>query len=343
MTGVVEQWLAHLADPAGPNRRWAPPPFERSARDTPQSLLELANRHNVRPVVSANLQSLLRTNPRAILRHEDAAAMQAIDAAIGEARMMDVARAMLLSRTADAIFKPVTEANLPAVLVKGADFAKTAYGGLQKRTFSDIDILCRPDAEEELGKILAGLGFEAQTPKASRTEHTERGWVRRDEKQGAILVEVHTDLVHAPELRSAQSLTWQLYAAPENGGVTPAARLILAALHGATSHLFGRLQYVVDGLAVGRTGVDPSELAERADRSGARLATFTMLRLAADIFEFAEADDLMTVLSPVRFGGLERRLITSRSVLGGKGEHRWRLLPQRYLYRLLLRANDPQG
>lgn len=337
MISKSEQWLAYLADPAGLNTRWAPQPFSKAEQTTPTALLELAHRHNVRPAVCSNLQALLRSNPDALTQRDSELA--SLQAAINEARLVDVARAVLLAQTAENILKPATAAGLPAVLVKGADFAKNAYGGLQKRTFSDVDILCRPDAQPELGRILAGLGFDEQTPKASREAHTERSWVKRDSTQGAILVEVHTDLVHAPELRSAQTLTWDLYASPEQGGVTPAARLILAALHGATSHLFGRLQYIVDGLMVGRTGVDRRELAERADRCGARLAAFTMLRLGMDIFDFAEAADLARAVEPAKFGGLERRLITKESVLGGKGEHRWLLLPQRHLYRWLLRMN----
>jgi|GEM_PF-685286 len=340
MTSKSEQWLAHLADPTGLNRRWNPQPFDAGEHHQLLDLLKLAHLHNVRPAVAVNLQALLRRNPDAVIQGAEGAAIDLVHAEISASRLADTARSALLTNTAEIILKHIEDAGLPAVLVKGADFAREAYGGLQNRTFSDIDILCRPDAQQQLGRILAAEGFDEQTPKASHEARTERGWVRRDSVRGTILVEVHTDLVHAPELRSAQSLTWQLYAAPENGGVTPAARLVLAALHGATSHLFGRLQYVVDGLMVGRTGVDAHELSTRADRSGARLATYTMLRLAADIFEFELAGELMSAVAPNRFVGLERHLITTRSVLGGKGTHRWRLLPQRHLYRRLLRANS---
>jgi hypothetical protein len=225
---------------------------------------------------------------------------------------------------------------LPAILVKGADFAVEAYGGLQARTFSDVDILVRPGAEADLGRVLADLGYAEHRPKASREAHTERKWTRADAHGGSILVEVHTDLVHAPELRARQTLTYDLHAGAAAGGVTPAARLVLAALHGATSHLFGRLQYVVDGLMVARSGVDVSELRERAIRSGALLPMLTMLRLASEIFAFEEGPELIAALSPVRFAGLERRLITASGVLGGKAAGRWMLLPQRHLYRRLL-------
>lgn len=341
MTGQVEDWLAHLADPRGLNARVQPEPF--ADADAVARLVDLAAAHNVRPALCANLLGLLKRTPAAVLVDPSNHAVGKATAAAREARLVDTARAVLLARAADTIMARVAEAGLPAILVKGADFARNAYGGLQARTFSDVDLLCRPDAEAELGTILAELGYEAEAPKASRVAHTERKFLDRSSVAGTVLVEVHTDLVHAPELRAAQSLTYDLYAAPEHGGATPAARLVLAALHGATSHLFGRLQYVVDGMMVARMGVDATELAERADRSGARLATATMLRLADEIFDCAEAPPLMAELRPLPFGSLESRLITRHSVLGGKAANRFLLLPQRYLYRRLLRMHGQGG
>lgn len=341
MTGQVEAWLAHLADPRGLNTRVQPEPF--ADADAVAGLIDLAAAHNVRPALCANLLGLLKRTPAAVLVDPSNQAVGKATAAASEARLMDTARAVLLARAADTIMARVAEAGLPAILVKGADFARNAYGGLQARTFSDVDILCRPDAEAELGAILAELGYEAEAPKASRVAHTERKFLDRSSVAGTVLVEVHTDLVHAPELRAAQSLTYDLYAAPEHGGVTPAARLVLAALHGATSHLFGRLQYVVDGMMVARMGVDAAELCQRADRSGARLATATMLRLADEIFDCAEAAPLLAALQPLPFGSLENRLITRHSVLGGKASNRFLLLPQRFLYRRLLRIHGQGG
>jgi hypothetical protein len=226
---------------------------------------------------------------------------------------------------------------VPAVIVKGVDFAEVAYGGLHLRTFSDIDLLVRPDSADALGAILSDLGFSEHIPSGKRVDYTERAWTRADQ-HGTTLVEVHTDVVHAPELRAAQSLTYDLYADADLGGVTPAARLVLAALHGSTSHLFGRLQYVVDGLMVARLGPDPEELVVRAKRSGATLPLVTMLRLATEIYGCEVSADLLRRLGPLRWGWLEARLIPASMVLAAKGEGRWRLLPQRYLYRRLLRT-----
>lgn len=145
-------------------------------------------------------------------------------------------------------------------------------------------------------------------------------------------------MVHAPELRARMSLTHGLYAGKSNGGVSGASRLVLAALHGATSHLFARLQYVVDGMMVARTGVDALELQERARRSGAILPVSTMLRLAADIYGCEASSSLLGQLEPVRLASIERRLISPTMVISAKSQTRWRSLPQRYLYRRLMQA-----
>jgi hypothetical protein len=340
MTSKVEAWLARLSDPAGPNPMWSPQPFSQAEAALLPSLVEAAGLHNVRPPVVRNLGVQLRVAPQEFMTGDPAnvrAATGALTARANDLRLQDVARAVLLAAAAREILAAVSASALPAVLVKGVDFAENAYGGLHDRTFSDIDLLVRPQAEGALNEILASVGFRAITPRASRLDHTERQWTRRDGHGGVILVEVHTDIVHTPELRARQTLTYDLYADQKAGGVTPAARLVLAALHGATSHLFGRLQYVVDGLMVARMGVDSEELRERAHRSGAALPVATMLRLAAELYGCLASRTLLGALEPIRWNAVERRLITPAMVLSAKDAHRWRLLPQRYTYRCLLR------
>ena len=340
MTSKAEAWLARLSDPAGPSPIWSPEPFGDGDAPLLDKLIVEAGRHNIRPALVRNLGAQLRNAPGEFVRGDPSRARSLTDALTarsGELRLLDVARAVLLATAARDILAEVSERGIPAVLIKGLDFAEKAYGGLHARTFSDIDLLVRPDAQEALGEILRSRGFTALTPRKHRMKLAERQWTRPDSHGGLVLVEVHTDLVHAPELRACQTLTYDLYADPAGGGVTPAARLVLAGLHGATSHLFGRLQYVVDGLMVARMGVDPAELRERAARSSARLPVATMLRLACELYGSQECRTLLDALGSTSWNRLEQRLITGPMVLSAKSTHRWRLLPQRYLYRRLLR------
>ena len=339
-------WLARLSDPAGVNSKFAPVSFDAADIVHLEALIDLAGRHNVRPVFVRNLRTQLSDDPASLLSGASELRASTTERLLNYANdrsLLDFGRAALLSDIAREIVNEIDAASLRAVLVKGLDFANVAYGGIHARTFSDIDLLVHKDAVEGVGTILRNLGFREVVVAAKRMDHTERGWTRRDAFGGITLVEVHTDMVHSPELRAAQSLTYDLYAGPQYGGITPAARLVLAGLHGATSHLFGRLQYVVDGLMIARMGVDPDELIERAKRSNASLPVVTMLRLAAEIFDCAVSRELAQRLRWIPGGRLESLLIPAPMVLSAKDTHRWRHLPQRHLYRLLLRmGGNPQ-
>jgi hypothetical protein len=340
MARKIETWLAYLSDPAGLNVRWTPKPFTLGETERLRTLVEEAGRHNVRPALVRNLALLVKNEPGAVMSGEMSAVRAAIEPAIARAnelRLLDVARASMLATLAREILASVAAAGLPVALVKGLDFAEAAYGGLHNRAFTDIDLLVRPDAEIELGEILARLGFKAHEPPANRVALAERKWTKTNAHGNEILVEIHTDVVHSPKLRPAMSLTYDLYASREAGGVNAASRLVLAALHGAASHLFGRLQYVVDALMIVRMGVDAGELRERARRSGAILPLATNLRLAADIYDCAACRTLEEKIGHVPWNWLERRLVTAPMALSAKSPHRWRLLPQRYLYGALMR------
>jgi len=335
----ISGWLARLSDPAGLNRRWSPTAFSAGDEVHWQRFLEEAGSHNVRPVVVRNLGTQLREQSDAFMAGTGSEAAQAIETLLASAndlRLRDVSRAMILASAAREILQAIDKTSLPVALVKGVDFAEKAYGGLQMRSFSDIDLLVRPEAAEALGSVLKGLGLKAHEPPDKRIDYTERQWTWAHKHGGSLLVEVHTDVVHAPELRARQTLTYDLYADAAAGGITPASRMVLAGLHGATSHLFGRLQYVVDGLMIARMGVDPVELRGRATRSGALLPVATMLRLAWELYGCQSSRELLDGLGPVGWARLERRLISVPMVISAKSVHRWRLLPQRYIYRRLL-------
>ena len=206
MIGSMERWLGHLSDPSGLNSRWVGQRFEATADIA--DLLELAHRHNVRPAVVANLETSLRKHPETIFRKPDPQIIEETLKKTREARLIDVGRAAFLAQTADTLLLEVQKAGLPVVLVKGPEFARSAYGGLHNTTFSDLDFLCRPDAEEDFGHLLIASGF-AEQPDPSRSNRTERSWVRKSGVSGPILVETHTDLGHTAELRKVQSLTGQ--------------------------------------------------------------------------------------------------------------------------------------
>jgi hypothetical protein len=340
MTRAVDGWLARLSDPAGLNLFWPARPLAVGDSAAVQALLHEAQRHNVHLALSANLLKLLQTEPGAFFAGTQAAVGQAAAALCDEVRNMRNA-ALASSMRVAAVARTLRPAiaDLPAVIVKGIDFAENAYGGLHLRAFGDVDILLSPGAVPAVEAILVAHGFHAHRHDKHDADYTERQWIDGPpESPATVLVELHTDMVHTPELRRRCSLTHDMHAGAASGGVTPAARLVLAALHGATSHLFGRLQYIVDGMMIARSGVDAEELTRRAHVSGAMLPVGTMLRLAGEIHGCGASLALAERVALTGFARIERRLITAPMVLAAKAPNRWRLLAQRHAYRLLLRA-----
>jgi hypothetical protein len=338
MSRSIDAWLARLSDPAGLNGHWPAAPLPADDARAVDALLYEAVRHNVHLAVHSNLLRLLRDDPAALLAGAGReAAAGALSERVRAERSEIIAPTMQVAAVARAIRQDL--AGFPAVIVKGIDFAENAYGGVHLRSFGDVDILVRAEAAEALGALLSRKGFVPHGHERHAADYAERQWINgAPGATGTVLVEVHTDLVHTPELRRRLSLTYDLHAGKDGQGVTPAARLVLAALHGATSHLFGRLQYVVDGLMVARSGVDPDELAERAQASGAALPVYTMLRLASELYGCTTSAALAGTMAPRGIARLERRLITSPMVLAAKSPNRWRLLAQRHVYRRLLQV-----
>jgi hypothetical protein len=332
----IGTWLARFSDPLAPNPRWPADPFEADDERGMDRLLFEARRHSVNLVFYSRLIDLLRLQPDAVLRGDRTGERaQALLRQVSGMRLQDLGQVMAIAAAAREIRTEI--AGLPAVVVKGLDFAEVLFGGVQQRSFGDVDLLYDPRAEAELRSALCRLGFTEHRPELFADHYTERQWVRPHPQLGQILVELHTDLVHTERLRQRISLPFGRYVVGPTATVTPAARLILAAVHAATSHLFGRLQYVVDGLMAARAEVDPVELAERAREVGAVLPLRTLLRLVSAIFPSEQAGRLLDALPTVRGSLLEARLITPEMVLAAKGRNRWRFIPQRRLYRRLLR------
>ena len=333
MTVALETWLASLSDPDGFVEHVMPAfPVDRI-----DPLLNLATRHNVHLAVLRNMidsikAGLLELSGPSIVGEEK----PVVDAlsSLRDRRFAEVAANTVIANAAREVMAAM--AGLPLSLVKGLDFAENAYKGVDRRKFSDVDLLIDPSCEAEVNDRLAALGYALLEPKGKKIEQTERQWTRRSANTGLSLVEIHTDLVHDPKLRRKMTLTHDLYAAPANGGVSNAARLTVAAVHGAASHLFGRLQYVVDGMMIGRAGVDPQELRLRARQTGSLLPMATMLRLASQIYGCEASASLLVSLGKTPVPRIESALISPSMVLAAKNSDRWRYLPQRHLYRMLL-------
>lgn len=339
--------LARYCDPGGINRRWPPCPMKAAtAAEDGAALLEAAAVHNVLPALARNLAGEMQRAPETVIKGAGdgvEAARRKLVADARERHLELVGRNMVLADIARDLLSAAARDDVPVVLVKGLDFAEACYGGLPMRAFSDVDLLVRPDGAGVVGNMLIERGFKPVIPKAKRESYSERQFVRRDGQVGTLLAEVHTDLAHAPKLRQRTSLTYDTYAGAASGGVTMAARLILAAIHGSMSHLFDRLQYMTDMLAIIRRGVDPAELRERVAETGSLLVVRTGLDLTRRMFECPVCRDLLAALPRAQHGWLASRLLTPSTVTSAFGPtrrlHSWR----RQAFRVLMTRPEGAG
>lgn len=332
MTAAIEDWLARLSDPDGVPVQSLPALLPGQI----DPLVDLSVRHNVHLAVLRNLIDLTKAGTLQFsgsAQGEFATPVTLLQS-LRDRRFAEVASNTVIANAAREVMAAMD--GLPLALVKGLDFAENAYKGVDSRKFSDVDLLIDPSCETEVNARLADLGYVLFEPKGKKIEQSERQWTRRGANTGLSLVEIHTDLVHDPKLRRKMTLTHDLYASPDKGGVTNAARLLVAAVHGAASHLFGRLQYVVDGMMIARAGIDPAELRARTEETGALLPLATMLRLAVQIYGCDACATILATLGRTPFQRLDRLLITPTMVLAAKNRDRWRYLPQRHLYRMML-------
>ncbi len=334
MRNPIGNWLAHLADPRGINAAVTIEPFAADDHRGFERLLFEARRHSVHFVVLPRLAEMLRAEPESVLRGRGVEARaEELVRQVSALRLQDLAPVMAIAAVAHEVRAAIT--GMPVILVKGLDFAEALFGGVANRAFGDIDLLYDRSAEADLRGRLKSLRFAEHAPDSHPEHYAERQWLRPHPHMDHVLLELHTDMVHTERLRRRISLPYRRYVAADNQ-VTPASRLILAAVHAAASHLFGRLQYVVDGLMASRAAVDADELRERCSEVGALLPLRTLLRLAATIFASEEARTLLDALPAPRSGALESKLISADMVLAAKGRNRWRFIPQRRLYRRLM-------
>jgi putative nucleotidyltransferase-like protein len=333
-------WLVHYSDPMVDAAKTDAPRLPFPLAESHMARIEAqAGRHGVIMAVGRNVAAAVKSGSALEIGGNDEASSEAgkrLADALESSCLAHLRRNMILNDVAVRIGKSLSRESLPAVVVKGPDFATNVYGGLHMRAFSDIDILVDQAASEAVEAVVADLGFVPVVPDHKHKAYTERQFLREDRNGENDLVELHTDMVHAPKLRRSMSLTHQDYAGRNSEEVTMAGRLVLAALHGATSHQFDRLQYVVDVLMIARAGVEAHELKDRAARAGAETAVLTGLDLAVGLFGCEASAALARQLQPRHDNRLARRLVGPASVVAAQSSSRWLHSWRRQVYRWML-------
>jgi hypothetical protein len=284
----VGQWLLALADPAGPAGKL---PSRRLMADEPEHLCRLAGLHGVLPAVAENLSRVVATRGAGCILRRPADAERELAAALARAedqRRKLAALSLVIRMQRKELTEALADKAVPAVVLKGEDFADRLYSRPELRPFSDLDLLVPRRCLEEAAGVLRRLGYQSGENSMKYADgYGEQTW-RRPGQPGSK-VEVHWNLVNSPTLRRGVSVEFEDLlledAAPAAGGqprLAPCSLLLVAAVHAAASHSFDRLQWLYDvahllGGAAG--GIDEAWLAEAARKTGGARALSAALDL----------------------------------------------------------------
>jgi hypothetical protein len=335
---AIHAMLVMLADPEQGGRDG---PEGRDAHATPlnaaqlERLLDLAERHGVLLTVSANL-SVLRAAGRPVINDDPAA--KALLERLPDRLVRRSGVCLALRQQAREIVQAFEHNDLPAVLLKGQDFADRLYPQPWLRSFTDVDLLIPQTALAASRRVMIGLGYELLVPAMKYdVGYGEEVW--RREQRCAGDVEIHTDLVNSPTLRRGVSVRFEDLRLEQSGGrahPSPAATLLIAAVHGAASHGFDRLQLLVDLVQAVRRLAGTSEdawLQEALARTGAARALALGLSLAGRLFGERACDE---VASRLRLSAAwpDRLAVSCGAVLRA---HHWRDSLGRQIFRQRLK------
>lgn len=305
-------WLLHLADPGRQVAPAAPLPAV-------EPLLSLAEAHGVLPTVMARLPAERRAAAAAARRP----VLEAL-----------AAQAMLLTQTAQALTRSLEAAGVRALVVKGPAFASRLYKAPCWRPFTDIDLLLDRADFPAAGRALEAAGWapEGIELKHAAEHYGEEKWVRR--VAGVpVLLELHWDMIGSPTLRQGRRVDLALLA---GAGESPAALLLVAAVHAAYGHAFDRLQPLVDVAQAARGVAGPLDvpwLAARLREGGLGPGVALALDLAGRCFREPACPALRQALGLRRPPLSQRWLMTPAVVAGAEAAQHRRLAWRRQLTR----------
>ena len=333
-------WLSVLADPQCSDVRELPQPL--SAEEL-RSLLVMGEVHGVLPAVVGNM--------RKIAQNRDSGSIVAADAGkSGQAVLAEAfddvqvklrhsaALCLLLRQQAREITSALGDEGIPVTVIKGAECADRLYPHPSDRRFTDVDLLVSTAAFQAAEAVMGVLGYlPKDTSMKYDSGYGESCFVRRGQPGG--VVEIHWNLVNSPTLRRGISVAYEDLQLDSDGRLTPASLLLIAAVHGAASHSFDRLQLLCDvcQAARGAAGqVDIDWLSAATRRTGSCLAVTAALDLAGRTFTAPECGQVLEQLKLPRQSGIWKLMMTPAMVLRA---HATLDSPRRSIFRQMLKRS----
>lgn len=320
---AVDRWLVHLADPLDP-----PPvrPARRLKTDEAERLVGTAHAHGVLPAVMQQLQR----DPAAVLKQP--ADLDPHRVFAGQVQIEQAQLAMLLRRQAAELLRDFQSEGITTVIMKGPIFADQLYPEPGLRPFVDLDLLV-PRAAFEAGyqrmRSLSYVEYDEAEMKYDQG-YAEVLMYKPDQPGGPC--ELHWNLVNSPTLRRGLDVSLDdLQLDPDRltpegqPTLTPAANLLITAVHAAASHGYDKLQMIIDllQLARGQAGpIDIDWLRHAMVRTGAELSLAVGLDLAARFYPHDPAPrSLLKQLKP-RWSPIFWRRVISPHLLITARDHR---------------------
>ncbi|WP_164913513.1 nucleotidyltransferase family protein [Sphingomonas sp. UV9] len=200
----------------------------------------IAHRHQIVPLVVEALKRCNRPIPPALaVRHDPLAPLRS-------------------AREAIRLHTLLAADGIEPVFLKGSTLAMLAYGAIQRRQFSDIDLLVRPTDARRAARLLEEAGYRAPGGAGDLPERVTRAMplakdmAIRHPGNGQI-VELHwrmTDAAYERPVRDHEAIQW-VELAPGAAIPTLATDALFAYIcnHGA-AHLWARLRWLADVAAL---------------------------------------------------------------------------------------------
>jgi len=336
MPSPLHTWLLCLSDPDGFH---TPLPEHPLKMNTLERLMHLAQQHTVLPAVITNTQNIVIKHGIASLTSGCPAEFQSILQEAEREWRRRIAFCLVLRRQGEEILQALARQSIPAIPLKGPDFADRLYPTPSLRIFTDIDLLIPRDKIPATNSIMKMMGYR---PKIAKRKHSDiygqTAWRRDSKSEGTV--EIHWNLVNSPAVRRAVSVRFEDIqlgrSIPQRP--TAAALLLIAAVHAASSHAFDRLLLLYDIRQICRGAAGPVDLDYLSDiihKTGSAMCVASALHLSDRMFEEEICRQITRQLAlPVH--QMKNRVISPTLVLRKqKGIDDWR----RKLYRETLKRS----
>ncbi len=311
MSSTLNRWLIALSDPQGE----IPLPKGCVSPAWLESLVALSEYHGTTPAFRSNLPRLKK------LPGGDADSIDALCNTLGATCLAQTAQCMVLARYGRDIETRLREANLPGVVFKGPALATAVYPTPALRTYTDIDLLVPREAVAPIRDVLTGMGLTPQQDYKADLKHDhdhygEEVFSAVAPSGMSVCIELHWNLVNSPSVQKGISATYDDLVS--DGAVSLESQLLIATVHGATSHQFDRLKFLVDTLQVLRAGAGQFDLAALGaliNRTRAAGVVAMGCWLVDSLFGVDLGRALMTKLHLPTPRWLDRRLLSANVLL----------------------------